>query len=233
MAARLSGPTTLPDGLVAQVLALHPGRRCRVGIDGVDGAGKTTLAAALAAAVRAAGRPAVQVSEDGFHRPAAQRHARGRHDPEGFYRDSYDDDALLRHLLGPFGPGGGGRHLTAVHDVASDRPVAPSWRQAAEDEVLVLDGIFLQRSGLDGALDLVVFLDVPFGETFRRMAGRDGCDPDPDHPANRRYRRGQQLYLDERHPARRAHVVVAWSAAPAVPRPGSIRPHRAEGPEPT
>jgi uridine kinase len=208
VAADLSAVEHLAD----RVVALHPGRRVRVGVDGVDGAGKTTLAAALAEAVRGRGRTAVHVSEDGFHRPATGRHARGRDDPEGFYRDSYDDDALLRELLRPFGPGGDGRYADAVHDVVTDRPVPPVRRTAAPDEVLVLDGIFLQRAALEGCFDLVVLLDVPWAETYRRMALRDGCPPDPDHPANRRYRQGQQLYLDERDPVAGADVVLAPGA---------------------
>lgn len=227
MAPDLIGPGPDDDlgRLVARVTALRPGSRCRVGIDGVDGSGKTTLATALATAVSTRGRPAVAVSEDGFHRPAVERHARGRHDPEGFYRDSYDDHALVTQLLSPFGRGGDGRYLAGVRDVAVDRPLPHLWQQAAADEVLVVDGIFLQRAALDGAFDLVVFLDVPFAETFRRMAVRDGCDPDPEHPANRRYRVGQQLYLDERDPAARADLVITWRR-PSVPG-GTARAGRA------
>ena len=43
-----------------------------------------------------------------------------------------------------------------------------------------------------------MFLDVPFDETFRRMAVRDGCPPDPADPANARYLEGQRLYLGAR-----------------------------------
>lgn len=127
---------------------------------------------------------------------------------EGFYRDSYDDDALVRGLLVPVGPIGDGWYRTASLDLATDRPVAPAPVQASVDEVLVLDGLFLQRPSVRVHLDAVVFLDVPFSTTYRRMSLRDGCDPDPDHPANRRYRQGQQLYLDKRRPADRADLVV-------------------------
>lgn len=61
------------DHLVARL----PGRRVRVAVDGVTGAGKTTLAGELAAAVRERGRPAVTVSMDGFHQPRTHRLPRG------------------------------------------------------------------------------------------------------------------------------------------------------------
>lgn len=132
---------------------------------------------------------------------------------EGFYRDSYDDDALVRDLLVPVGPGGDGWYRTASLDLATDRPVAPAPVQASADEVLVLDGLFLQRPAVREHLDAVVFLDVPFTTTYERMAVRDGCDPDPGHPANRRYRQGQQLYLDEHRPHRTADLVVTEDGA--------------------
>jgi uridine kinase len=201
--------TTDPVAQVARwaLGAAGPGR-FRLGVDGVDGAGKTTFGRALAAALGVAGRPATSVPADRFLHPRAVRHARGRHDPLGFYRDSYDDAALVRDLLVPFGPGGDGWYRTASLDLATDRPVAPEPVRAADDEVLVLDGLFLQRPAVRARLDAVVFLDVPFATTYRRMAERDGCDPDPEHPANRRYRLGQQLYLDEHRPAEVADLVV-------------------------
>jgi hypothetical protein len=66
----------------------------RVGVDGIDGAGKTTLADELAAALRARGRPARRVSADDFHRPPAERYRRGRASPEGYYHDSFDFAAV-------------------------------------------------------------------------------------------------------------------------------------------
>jgi uridine kinase len=184
------------------------GRPVLVGVDGVDGSGKTVLADELAHALRARGRAVVRASVDGFHRPRAERYARGRTSPEGFYRDSYDDDALRRELLEPFGPGGSRRYRTAVYDVTSERPVDAPLLTACDDAVLVVDGIFLHRRGLAERWDFSVYLHVPFEVTFARMAVRDGSPADPDDPANARYRDGQLLYLRDVAPRTRATVVV-------------------------
>lgn len=63
--------------------------------------------------------------------------------------------------------------------------------------------------------DWSVFLDVPFTETARRMALRDGSHPDPEHPTNRRYVEGQRIYLASCGPLERATVVMANT--PPVP----------------
>jgi uridine kinase len=72
-----------------------------VGIDGVDGSGKTVFAARLADAYLRAGRTAIVVHEDDFLNPRAVRYALGRESPEGFFLHSYDLTALRANVLDP------------------------------------------------------------------------------------------------------------------------------------
>lgn len=180
----------------------------RVGVDGVDGAGKTTLADELADVLRSRGRPVVRVRLDDFLHPRDVRYRRGRESPEGFFHDSYDLAAVRREVLEPLGPGGDGWYRAAVHDHASDAALDLPRRQAAPGAVLVLDGLFLHRDELVSLWDLSVLVTAPFDVTYARMAARDGCPADPHHPANRRYLVGQQLYFAEADPEARADVVV-------------------------
>ena len=63
--------------------------RGRVGVDGPDAAGKTTLADELAAAT---GVPRVRA--DDFLNPPEVRYARGPLDPDGYFADAFDLAAL-------------------------------------------------------------------------------------------------------------------------------------------
>lgn len=190
----------------------------RVGVDGVDGAGKTIFADELANALRDAGKNVVRVSIDGFHNPRTVRYRRGRSSPEGFWLDSYDYPRFIADVIDPFSPGGDRRYRSAVRDVATDEPADIEPTAAPEDAVLIVDGIFLHRDELAGCWDLSVFLRVEFDETFRRMALRDGCPADPGAPENHRYLAGQQLYLAACDPESRADLVID-NTDPA--RPGS------------
>jgi len=203
-------------GLVGQAAARCAGRVCRVGVDGVDGAGKTVLADELAAVVRDRGLPVVRAGIDGFHHPREIRYRRGRGSPSGFYEDSYDLPLLRRVLLDPLGPGGNRRVRTAARDVATDAELDPPVLEVAAGGVLLFDGIFLHRPQLRDVWDLSVWVEAPFEVTYARMAVRDGCPPDPDDPRNARYRLGQQLYLDACDPAARADLVLE-NADPANP----------------
>ena len=204
--------------LAALVVATSPGRRALVAVDGVDGAGKTTLADALAHEV-APSRPVVRASVDGFHRPRAERYRRGRTSAEGCYRDTFDEDALRERLLLPFQAGGG--VVPAVFDLAADAPLAAREVVAPADAVLLVDGVFLQRPSLDVGWDLRVHLRVPDEEVLRRVVLRDEGDPaEVEALYRQRYLPAQRLYEREVDPERRADVVLdnADPRAPVVLR---------------
>jgi len=222
-------PPGWPDRarLLDQVAGLVPpavSEDCvRVGIDGVDGAGKTRFADELAAALRRRGRPVVRVGVDDFHQVRAVRYRRGRRSPSGFWLDSFDYPRLWAEVLTPLGPGGSRRYRPAGHDLATDRVLAPPPVTAPAGAVLVLDGIFLHRDELAGAWELSVFLDVGFAETARRMAHRDGTEPDPEHPSMARYVLAQRHYLDRCRPRQRADLLIDNTvlAAPVLLRTAS------------
>jgi uridine kinase len=194
--------------VAAAILALPAERRLRIAIDGVDGSGKSFFADELAVPLRPSGREIIRASVDGFHNPRGVRYGLGKDSPEGFFRDSYNYPALTAALLGPLGPGGNGRCRTAIFDHRTDASVNVPERQADPDAILIFDGIFLHRPELRDCWDFSIFLDAGFDATYRRMAERDGCPPDPHAPENRRYLEGEQLYLRECDPRSHATMVI-------------------------
>ncbi len=204
--------TTLWRALRDEVRRRYPGGRVIVAIDGLDGAGKSTFADGLAETFAETGAAVYRASIDGFHRPRAERYARGRTSAEGFYRDSYDYATFRRVLVDPFRDGaqtsGATGFQLAAFDVARDAPVEAQWATGPRDAVLVIDGIFLHRPELRDLWDWSVWLDVPEEVAARRLAERDGSDPDPAAPSQARYRQGQRIYLREAQPEAAASVVV-------------------------
>jgi uridine kinase len=171
-----------------------------VAIDGVDAAGKTTLADALAARIELRGRPAARVGADGFLRPRAERYRRGHESPQGYYQDSFDYDSLRSSIEA---------------------------QAAAEDAVLLVDGIFLMRPELNDLWDFRVFVQVSFDEALRRAVLRDahllGSPSDVLRRYRRRYVPGQRLLPRARRPGppggrrrRERRPSVALAAPPPV-----------------
>ena len=183
--------------LLSMMVAVHPGERAVVAVDGPDGVGKTRLVGELLAlAPHVAGRTLHAVSVDGFHHPRAVRHAQAR-TGETFYDDSYDYEALREKVLRPFRAG---REIVpAVHDVDSDRPVHPDPVELPDDALLLVEGIFLRRPELHGEWDATCLVTAPLDVTVARGRGRslgrrEPGDEDPGHPANARSVEAQRIY---------------------------------------
>jgi uridine kinase len=203
------------------ILAIDRPHPVRVAIDGPDAAGKTILADELAPIIEGAGRPVIRASIDGFHRPRAERLARGHESPEGYFHDSFDYAAFRAALMEPLGPGGNRRFRRRVFDYRIDEPVVSPTQTAPANSILLFDGVFLLRRELIDMWDFSVFVAVPFAETVRRAGVRDlallGSEQGVLHRYAVRYVAGQQLYLELEDPQSKANVVFE-NTDPANPR---------------
>ena len=144
--------------------------RFLVALAGPPGAGKSTLAAELVAAL---GDDAKAVPMDGFHYDDAVLRARGARDRKGA-PDTFDVLGFL-HLL---------RRLRVEDEVAIplfDRDLEISRAGAdivtAQDRVLVVEGNYLllnEAPWTEAAplFDLTVWIDVPEAELDRRLVAR-------------------------------------------------------------
>ena len=154
-------------------------RPALVGVDGVTAAGKTTFADELVALVSP---PAVRISVDDFHRPEAERHARGQ-GPESYYHDTFDLPGLREAL---------------------DRVDAQA--------VAIVDGVFLLRPELAGLWDLTIFLAVDRAVALERAIVRDAARMNGVEAARARYASryvpGETLYLEAVDPKTRADIVI-------------------------
>ena len=166
--------------LVGRARALGPGRRL-LGITGPPGSGKTTLAAALVAAL---GAHAVAVPMDGFHLAEAELLRLGRQDRKGA-PDTFDAAgyaALLRRLRDP--------QEALVYAPAFDRdleePVAGSVPVPADVPLVVTEGnyLLLEDDGWGAVrplLDEVWYVDLDDAVRLQRLVARHvrhGRDPD-------------------------------------------------------
>jgi uridine kinase len=161
------------DELAANIASVCLGHPVRVAIDGRLGSGKTMLANELAARLSAHARPVIRTSIDGFHRPKAERYARGRASPEGYYYDSRDLAAVTGLLLAPLGAGGDRHYRTASFDLENDRPINQEATLAPADAILIVDGTFLQRPELASGFDLTIYVAATDAIATARGVARD------------------------------------------------------------
>ena len=200
--------------LVRELAAIIVGKALphptRVAIDGVDAAGKTTLANEIAASLAPGSRQVIRASIDGFHNP---KHIRRREDSgTGYFRDSFNYQALCDNLLTPLGPHGSRQFRRTVFDFRTETEVVSGREAAAHDAILILDGVFLLRAELRAHWDLSIFVQADFETTLARALDRDrelfGDANAVRQRYESRYVPGQRLYLEQERPRQFADIVV-------------------------
>jgi uridine kinase len=124
----------------------------------------------------------VRVCVDDFHRPRSERHARGQ-GPESYYHDTFDLPALLDAL-----------------------------ERVREDEIAIVDGLFLLRPELGHRWSLTIYLSVDRQVALERALARDAAQMGGVDALRARYESrylpGETLYLDAVDPESRADIVV-------------------------
>ena len=188
------------------------GVRVRVGVDGRDGAGKTTFADLLAVALRDGGAEVHRASIDDFQNSSAIRYSRGRENPQGYYHDGFDVDGLTRELLDPFAPGGSGLGRLVLFDVESDRELVGEPVLAGPRSILICDGVFLHRPELVDRWEVSIYLrvdpDIALARGLARDIERSHDEALERRLYQRRYAPAQEIYHEAVNPGLVADIVV-------------------------
>lgn len=160
-------PEVLVTDLVAGCLTTRAeGHALRVLVDGADAAKPDELCTAVAAGLRAAGRPSVVVRLADWWRPASLRLEQGHRDPESFRQHWFDYAALRREVLDPLGPGGSGKWLPTLWDFSADRATRVPRESTDAGLVLLVAGPMLL--GRDLPCELAVHLHLSEAALRRR-----------------------------------------------------------------
>lgn len=148
--------------LAIERLVAADGGRLVVGIAGPPGAGKSTAAAALVAAITDRGIPAAALPMDGYHLPQAQLVRLGRRDRMGA-ADTFDVDGYVAALRAVRADRGD--VVAAGFDRTIEEPVAGAVRIPSAARIVVTEGnwLLLDAGGwqpVAAELDLSAFIAV-------------------------------------------------------------------------
>ncbi len=210
-----SGIKGFLDALSNKVLEVKRSHPVRIGIDGVDGSGKTTLANRLADTLTLRGDSIIRATIDSFHHPKSHRYKRGELSPNAYFFDSINFPVVANDILRPLGPIGNCSYRPAIHDLKTDLPIQNNWKNADREQILIFDGVFLQRDELVGLFDYVIFLMVDFEVSVPRALNRNFEEiEDPDELRERyiqKYVAAQEMYLSSCSPTKKADMVVLYN----------------------
>ncbi|HSE68760.1 MAG TPA: hypothetical protein VLB12_17335 [Gemmatimonadales bacterium] len=186
-----------------------------IGLSGIDGSGKTSIAAAVARRLEALGTRVALVPLDAWHRPRAERFLGP--DPAGyFYRNAFRWEELFGQLIEPLRATRSVDLTVWAHPIERGSALPRRYRFEAVDLIL-LEGIFLFKREHRERLDLGWWVDCPFDEALVR-ARRRNQEGLPEAELVREYREiyfpAQRLHLALDQPAAWANQVLKNAGAP-------------------
>ena len=191
-----------------QVHRVHP---LRIGVNGIEGTGKTTFDMRLTSWLVEQDVNALTVPIDGFHFDREHRYRQGRDSAKGYYEDSYDEVAFLEKVLlasqedPPY-------IIPATHDLESDEYICADPVQLKRNAVLLTDGAYLFKPIYREHWDLKIYLKTDFETALSRGVQRDAQKLGGEDAARskflNRYHKASQIYIDENDPESLADLII-------------------------
>ncbi len=143
-----------------------------VGIDGLGGAGKSTVSEALRKMFREEDIFVTVLHIDDFIHPKTVRYNDKYAEWECYYNLQWRYDYLLKDVAEPIRRGSLSGKIE-LYDKDNDTYFL-SETNIPVGSVVIIEGIFLQREELRGVFDYVVYIDIPEEIRLERVLKRDG-----------------------------------------------------------
>lgn len=193
-----------------QIKKLHdPNRTVIVGIDGLGGAGKSTVSEEL---YRLLGEENYSVSVlhiDDFIHPKAVRYNDSYAEWECYYDLQWRYDYLINEVIMPIKRGDFNSKIE-LYDKDNDTYYL-SETDIPSGSIVIIEGIFLQREELRDAFDFMIYIDIPEEVRLERVLERDGYIGDKEQikaKYNNRYFPAERHYVKTCSPCDKADCVV-------------------------
>jgi len=175
-----------------------------IGINGIDGAGKTKFAESLEKFLISRNYKTQAIHLDDFHNPRALRYA-GENQVENYYNRSFNISLIIEKLLAPLRRNSAFSTRLTVLDLPTDKYSIEKEYSFNHNTIVIFEGVFLFRKELSPYIDYKIFLDIPFEESLKRAGARDSEEIFNKYES--KYLPAQAKYLQE-YPSRQVADMV-------------------------
>lgn len=181
-----------------------------VGVDGLGGAGKSTLANSLKLQLQNENYNSYVLHIDDFIYPKHNRYDLTKEEWHCYYNVQWRYDYLVKEILFPIKSGEIIDKQIEIYNRDNDEYFTQRVN-LVHGSVLILEGIFLQRKELKDYLDFIIYLDVPQEVRLSRVLARDGYIgglEDIKRKYEKRYFPAEEKYILEYSPIETADFVL-------------------------
>lgn len=181
-----------------------------IGVDGLGGAGKTTLVNSLKLQLQNENYYSYVLHIDDFIHPKRIRYDSSKEEWYCYYNLQWRYDYLVKEILSPIKNGEIIDKQIERYNRESDEYFTQRVN-LVHGSVLILEGVFLQRKELKDYLDFIIYLDVPQEVRLNRVLARDsyiGGLEDIKYKYEKRYFPAEEKYILEYSPIENADFVL-------------------------
>jgi HAD superfamily hydrolase (TIGR01549 family) len=176
-----------------------------IGINGIDGSGKTKFAESLEKFLISRNYETQAIHLDDFHNPRALRYA-GENQIENYFNRSFNFNLVIEKLLAPLRKKSSFSTRLTLLDLSTDKYDIEKEYSYNHNTIVIFEGVFLFRKELAPYIDYKIFLDIPFEESLKRASARDSEEIFNKYES--KYLPAQVRYLEEYPPREMADMVI-------------------------
>ena len=188
-----------------------PSRTVLIGIDGLGGAGKSTISELLSGYFQNQNKTRVIILHiDDFIHPRAIRYNPDIPEWKCYYHLQWRYDYFIQHVLQPLRNGQDFNDSITFYDKENDCYFS---RQVTipVGSLVIVEGIFLQREELRDMFDYMIYLDISEETRLQRVLKRDGYIGSQQQIHDKyenRYFPAERIYIREYNPVAMADYVI-------------------------
>ena len=188
----------------------NPQKTFIIGIDGLGGAGKSTISAALAELLSKESYNITLLHIDDFIHPKSVRYNDNYSQWECYYNLQWRYDYLINEIVMPIKSGSDFNKDIELYDKDNDtyfflNAVIPI------GSIVIIEGIFLQRQELNSIFDYMIYIDIPEETRLERVLDRDryiGNKQQIKDKYNNRYFPAEHYYMENCIPHKNADYII-------------------------
>ncbi|WP_391118201.1 kinase [Psychrobacillus sp. L3] len=181
-----------------------------VGLDGLSGAGKTSITEKVKTELMNEGYKIVVIHIDDLLEERAKRYNTGHPEWFEYYKLQWDVQYIKNNLFKAAHEKVNPINLK-LYDREQDQCYS-KWIDLEQITLIFIEGIFLQRKEWRAYFDYMIFLDCPKDVRYHRVLQRDAYIGDMNDRLNkyeRRYWKGEEFYLIEVDPLKKSDIIIS------------------------
>jgi len=200
------------NNLISYITGIASQYPIKIGIDGVTASGKSTFSTKLKSSLEATGRAVRIISLDHFHNVREIRYREGRSSPEGYFRNAYNIEGIIKNVLEPLMDNEVFKYKEKIHDVESDKVLNSPWNTIGLETIILVEGSFSLRKELRSYFDCKIYLDVDLKTSENRGSLRDaslfGTEKEARRLIKERYHEAHKIHLQENEPSKHCNFLI-------------------------